>query len=448
MPAPLKVLISGGGIAGGVFACSLLRAIPSAKITMVERAPELRLTGAAVDIRNSAVDIIRWLGVEEQIREAGTKEEGMQFVDADGKEIATLAASGRTDVQTITSVCSFSHSSLLITSGIEFNVEEYEIMRGTLAKIFIEPVLERITTVFSESVKAFTADDNGVEVTFTSGKPTQSYDLLVAADGLGSHIRGTLLNAPARDSLHDEGVHVAYFTVKKDLLQGSKLAKTISAVGGRNLMIRPDPDPAGRSSALLMNITSPGRPSEAKARLDEALKGGNESYKVLLQEQFKDVGWLAPDVLEAMKTSDDFYCSLFAQVRSPILSDPTGRVVLLGDAGYATPGMGTSLAIIGGYLLAGEILTHPNDIPAAVKKYEDRIMPLVKDHQGDFPAMQLLNPQTAWGLTIRNWLLWTVASLKIPQAVVWCMSTFGAAEKKFKMEQYPWPGDMGTGEAK
>jgi 2-polyprenyl-6-methoxyphenol hydroxylase-like FAD-dependent oxidoreductase len=106
MSPPLKVLISGGGIAGGVFASCLLRAMPNAKITMIERAPALRLTGAAIDIRNSAVDIIEWLGVEKEIRDAGTKEQGMQFVDSNGKEIATLGASGRTDVQTITSeVC-------------------------------------------------------------------------------------------------------------------------------------------------------------------------------------------------------------------------------------------------------------------------------------------------------------------------------------------------------
>ena len=284
-----------------------------------------------------------------------------------------------------------------------------------------------------------------MEVIFNSGKPTESYDLFVAADGLGSHIRGTLLNASPRDSMFDEGVHVAYFTVKKDLLNGEKLAKGISAVGGRNLMIRPDPHPEGRCSALLMNMTDKSAKTAAmKARLNEALRGGNETYKALLQELFKDIGWLGPEVLEAMHTADDFYCSLFAQVRSPILSDETGRVVLLGDAGYATPGMGTSLAIIGGYMLAGELLIHPNNISAAVKKYEEQMKPLVKEQQGDFPAMQLLNPQTARGLTIRDWVLWAVAGLRIPQAAVWCMATFGIVEKKFKLEAYPWPGDVGT----
>jgi 2-polyprenyl-6-methoxyphenol hydroxylase-like FAD-dependent oxidoreductase len=84
MSAP-KVLISGSGIAGSVFAFALLRAYPKANITIVERAPSLRLTGASVDIRSNAVDIIKWAGVEQQIRDASTKEAGMSFVNSDGR---------------------------------------------------------------------------------------------------------------------------------------------------------------------------------------------------------------------------------------------------------------------------------------------------------------------------------------------------------------------------
>ena len=110
-----KVLISGSGIAGSVFAFCLLRAYPKANIAIVERAPSLRLTGASVDIRSNAVDIIKWAGVEQQIRDASTKEAGMSFVNTDGSPIATLMATGRTDMQTMTS--------------------EYEIFRGAYKNV-------------------------------------------------------------------------------------------------------------------------------------------------------------------------------------------------------------------------------------------------------------------------------------------------------------------------
>jgi 2-polyprenyl-6-methoxyphenol hydroxylase-like FAD-dependent oxidoreductase len=64
----LNILISGSGIAGSVYAFWLLRAYPNANITIVERDPSLRLTGASVDIRSSAVDIIKWMGAEQEIR--------------------------------------------------------------------------------------------------------------------------------------------------------------------------------------------------------------------------------------------------------------------------------------------------------------------------------------------------------------------------------------------
>lgn len=123
--ASLNILISGSGIAGSVFAFWILKAYPTANITIVERAPSLRLTGASVDIRSSAVDVIKWMGAEEEIRKHSTHEEGVQFVEEDDSEVATFRATGRTDIQSMTS--------------------EFEIFRGGLAKIFIDPVLDQVS---------------------------------------------------------------------------------------------------------------------------------------------------------------------------------------------------------------------------------------------------------------------------------------------------------------
>ena len=414
----LNILISGSGIAGSVFASWLLRAHPNAHITIVERDPSLRLTGASVDIRSSAVDIIKWMNAEQAIRDHSTKEEGAQFVHADGSEIATMRATGRSDIQSITS--------------------EYEIYRGELAKIFIDPVLEHVKVVFDETVESYEQSANGVVVTFAKSKEVKTYDLLVAADGLGSRIRGTMLKTKPQEQIHDEGVHAAYFTIKTDLLQGSRLAKWHSAPGGRAVLLRPDPNPAGRTRGHFMNITAKGD-VERKERLNTAMREGNESYMKLMEELFSDVGWLAPEVLKGMRESDDFYCSIFGQVRSPKLHE--NRVVLLGDAGYATPGFGTSLAIIGGYVLAGELLRsgESGDITAALKRYEDLMLPFVKSSQGADYAMQLLNPQTWWGIGIRNKIASTVTWLRLDKLAVTMGAMLGFAEKKLALPDYEWP---------
>ncbi|KAL8947319.1 MAG: hypothetical protein Q9222_006385 [Ikaeria aurantiellina] len=411
-----NVLICGSGIAGSVFAFWLLRAYPDADITIVERDPTLRLTGASVDIRSSGVDIIKWMGVEEEIRKQTTNESGVQFVDENGKAVATLEATGRSDVQSFTS--------------------EYEIFRGALAKIFIKPVVDRVTTIFDESVDHFTQHDCGVDVTFTKSKETKTYDLLVGADGLRSKIRGRMLDTKPEEHIYGGGVHAAYFTIKKDLLQGGTLGKWYNAPGGRGIFLRPDPDPAGCTRANFINVSTDAE-IEKRQRFDTALREGNQSYMDLMEKTFPDAGWLASEVLQGMRESDDFYCSLFAQIRSPKIQD--GRVVLLGDSGYATPGFGTSLAIIGGYVLAGELLNHPGDINAAVKRYEEIMLPFARSSQGAEGAMQYMNPQTWWGIRIRNAILGAVTGLRLDRLATTVMSVVGGGDKKAPMGDYQWP---------
>lgn len=415
MSKPLNVLISGSGIAGSVFASCLLRAYKDATITIVERAPSLRLTGASVDIRSSAVDIIKWMGVEPQIRKNASNEEGIAFVGANGRPIATFRATGRSDIQSLTS--------------------EYEIFRGALAKIFIEPIAERVKLIFNESVDQYEQGEEGVLVTFASQRK-ENYDLLVAADGLRSKLRGSMLNKSPHEQIHDEGVHAAYFTVKKDLLQGSRLAKWHNMTGGRCVFLRPDPDPVGCTRANLLNVTWRSD-TKIKSRLNQALERGNESYSQLMEELYRDADWLTPEVLQGMRESDDFYCSIFAQVRSPKLHD--GRVVLVGDAGYATPSLGTSLAIVGGYVLAGELLSHPGDIGTALTQYEKLLTTFVRASQHDDIAMQLLNPQTRWGISLRNAIIWLITTMKLPQLAVLVAAKLGFAERPFALPEYPWP---------
>ena len=355
------------------------------------------------------------MGVEPAIRAASTKEEGVSWVNSNGKAFATMRATGRTDVQSLTS--------------------EYEIFRGTLAKIFIQPSMEKVQLVFNEYVDTYHEVEDGVQVKFTNGKPSEKFDLLVAADGLGSRIRGQMLGKPSRDQIHDEGVHVAYFTIKKDLLSGSKLAEWYNAPGGRVVFLRPDP--AGQTRGHFMTVTKP-NDLAGKKRQNDTIAQGNSAYMTLLEKTFADAGWQTPQVLAEMRNSTDFYCSLFGQVRSPKLQSGN-RVVLLGDAGYATPGIGTSLATIGAYVLAGEMLREPTDIPLALQRYEQLMVPFVKTHQGDDNAMQIINPQSRWGIAVRNTVFAVIFGLGMDRVAMRAAALLGFSEKKLDMPDYAWP---------
>lgn len=98
-PPQLKVLIIGSGIAGPCCAFWLHKLLPSSSITILERFPEPRLGGQAVDIRSAAVPIVDRMGLLPKVKEKTTTEVGMEFVYADGKTKATFPATGDSQQQ-------------------------------------------------------------------------------------------------------------------------------------------------------------------------------------------------------------------------------------------------------------------------------------------------------------------------------------------------------------
>ena len=82
----------------------------------------------------------------------------------------------------------------------------------------------------------------------------------------------------------------------------------------------------------------------------------------------------------------------------------TGRVTVVGDAGYAPSpftGMGTSIAFIGAYVLAGEISRQPNNIQAALESYERVLRPYVESIQKLPPGIPwIVNPQSKLGIRV------------------------------------------------
>jgi 2-polyprenyl-6-methoxyphenol hydroxylase-like FAD-dependent oxidoreductase len=61
-----------------------------------------------------------------------------------------------------------------------------------------------------------------------------------------------------------------------------------------------------------------------------------------------------------------------------------GRVALVGDAGYAvslTTGQGASMAMVGAYVLAGEIAASSENLAAGIARYEDEVREYVLANQ-------------------------------------------------------------------
>jgi 2-polyprenyl-6-methoxyphenol hydroxylase-like FAD-dependent oxidoreductase len=106
------------------------------------------------------------------------------------------------------------------------------------------------------------------------------------------------------------------------------------------------------------------------------------SQKALLRETFADMRWETRRMLEMMDAAPDFYFDSLSQVKMESWS--TGRVVLLGDAASCTSpmaGMGTSIAVVGAYVLAGELKGAKGNYAAAFARYEATMREFVGEAQ-------------------------------------------------------------------
>lgn len=123
----------------------------------------------------------------------------------------------------------------------------------------------------------------------------------------------------------------------------------------------------------------------------------------LLRRRLSGMGWATARLLEAMPDAYDFYFDEISQVRLPSWS--TDRVALLGDAAFGPSpmsGQGTSLALIGGYLLAHQIATAA-DVPAAFALWERGFRSNVELNQGlATDGMSALLPASRFGVFARN----------------------------------------------
>jgi 2-polyprenyl-6-methoxyphenol hydroxylase-like FAD-dependent oxidoreductase len=107
-----------------------------------------------------------------------------------------------------------------------------------------------------------------------------------------------------------------------------------------------------------------------------------EQQKRLLAERFTGIGWQVPRLLDDMWGAPDFYFDAICQVHLDRWY--RDRTVLLGDAAYCgspLTGLGTSLALVGAYVLAGELYAAGGDHRVAFPRYQEELREYVRQCQ-------------------------------------------------------------------
>jgi 2-polyprenyl-6-methoxyphenol hydroxylase-like FAD-dependent oxidoreductase len=338
------VLISGAGVAGPALAYWLQRRgfIP----TIVERTPASRAGGQAIDIRGVALKVVERMGLLEQLRGHRTRLRGMSVLDAEGREVE------RTTERTL--------------SGGRFDSGDVELFRDDLVRVLYAATRDEAEYLFADAIATLEMDDSGVAVTFESGR-RRRFDLVVGADGIYSRVRYLTFG---KDSpfIHHLGFHIAIFTAANTLdLADWQLAFRNDTAA---FVIFPARDNAELRVFLAFKTDhlDLGSPDLAQ-------------QKALIAERCGWIGGPVPAMLTELETAPELYLGPLALVRMPTWS--SGRIVLVGDAGYSpspASGQGTSLALVGAYVLAEE-LAWAGGHPRAFAAYEERMRPFVDLNQ-------------------------------------------------------------------
>ncbi|MEN0052520.1 MAG: FAD-dependent monooxygenase [Mucilaginibacter sp.] len=352
-----KILISGASVAGPALAFWLNRY--GFEVTIVERAPGIREGGYAIDFRGPAMQVLEQMDMIEAIKKFETRAGKITIVDKNNQKLASMPDG--------------------FTSG------ELEILRGDLANVFYEATKNDTEYLFNDSITALQEDSAGITVSFNSGLVRQ-FDLVVGADGLHSNVRA-LAFGPESQFMHHLGIYFAIFSTPNFMQLQDMAGLYYGTLGKRVGLFSAKQDTEARASFY---FASP----ELKYNYRDI-----DEQKEMIRERFKNEGWQVPQLLDLMNQATDFYFDSVSQIRMDRWFK--GRVVLLGDAGYcASPmsGMGTSMAVIGAYILAGELKTAADNHAAAFSNYETQMRPLVTACQKLAEGAEWFVPQTKFKL--------------------------------------------------
>ncbi|MET4897526.1 FAD-dependent monooxygenase [Sphingomonadaceae bacterium jetA1] len=353
-----KVLISGASIAGPALAYWLSRF--GDKVTVIERSKNFQSGGQNVDIEGPGQQVIKMMGLEEKIEAKNTREKGVEFVGGSGKPYARLLKGA---VGSLTSA--------------------YEILRGDLARILYDETKDDCDYRLGTSIAALSQQDDGVSVTFNDGS-IERFDLVVSAEGIGSSTRRLVMEDDIR--FRYLGVYASYFRIPKRP-EDKDWSQIYHGKHGCFMVVRP-----GNDTDITVLVTFPRKQFDAREVVGVA-------QKAMLRDALQGAGGPADRILANLDHDPDFYLGPMSQVIGSTWSK--GRFVLTGDAAWcpsAYTGQGTPLALIGAYILAGELKKQPTHT-VAFESYERLMRPYLSSGRTISPGLiRLLHPKSRLGI--------------------------------------------------
>lgn len=326
------VLIVGGGIAGLTLAAALHQ--QGLRPEIVERAGTWQAIGAGLAVQPNGIRVLRQLGLETAVLDAGAVVQRWDFKNQDGEVLAAIDLDDMwRDVGPFVGI----------------------------ARARLQDVLVRATAAvpcrLATSVAAITQDDRKVSVTFTDG--TQgAYDLAVGADGIRSTVR-ELAFGEVEPVFAGQ---IVWRSLAPITLPGPPSVEFWLGEGCFFGLCRV----GGGQTYGFGNVTHP--------RQHDPVEGRRQR----VQSRFAGFGQRVQDFLANLRDDDQIHCSAIEWIEWDDWRN--GRVLLIGDAAHAVSpmmGQGGCMAMEDAWVLA-ELLGSGRTLDEVWSLYANRRTPRIK----------------------------------------------------------------------
>jgi 2-polyprenyl-6-methoxyphenol hydroxylase-like FAD-dependent oxidoreductase len=361
-----NILISGAGIAGTTLAFWLKKS--GFNPTIIEHAPKLREGGYAIDFMGAGYTVAEKMGIIPALEKSDINISKVAFVDQNNNE------KGSMNYRKIKEL---------------LNNRAFTLLRSDLAKVIYESLHDGVEIIFGDTIDKIEQSKDHVLVTMRSGK-SRLFDLVVGADGLHSNVRKIIFGNESQFEQY-YGYYTSSYTLEN--FPTNDRAFSMCNVPGKQAAVY---EYSETRTATFFAFT-----------LAEKLKYDHhdvEKQKQILKNEFMGMGWKCPEILSRIDSSTDFYFDPISQIKMDKWSK--GRITLVGDACYCPSllsGKGSTLAMAGAYILAGELKLANGNYETAFMQYENIFKPFISKKQKSAEGFaKSFIPKSKFGIWVRN----------------------------------------------
>jgi 2-polyprenyl-6-methoxyphenol hydroxylase-like FAD-dependent oxidoreductase len=330
----MRILIAGAGIAGLTLAFWLRKS--GHQPVVIEKAPDIRTDGYMIDFGGTGWDVADRMGLIDGLKR---KQQPISQIEYKGGGGATTAQ---------LSLATFYKAANVIDKFMVIN-------RRDIVQVLYEAVQEQVSVRFGTTIESICQSDDGVAVTFEDGT-TESFDILIGADGIHSSVRRLSFGEEERFAVH-LGYHFAVFEVPR---LAYDLGQTYQMYVEPGQQIGVYPYSASKWLVFVVQRSE-----------DSAVPPLRERASRLRAQLSKD-RWIIGDIAENLTGDTYVFMDTITQIQLPQWAN--NRVALIGDAAYCpslVSGQGASMAMAGAYFLAQEL--GRTEVHQAFRNYENRL---------------------------------------------------------------------------